>query len=138
MWAVIVTNQGTPVQVTLVSHQDDLDAVVRAARKEWRLDHEKRVNVMERGLDASNASAGSVPVRLVTLYVDSVENAKYFLTVVPRIKTAKSKDAPKLWQFCPDCGCSWLHHLEGQASLEVEDWDPCPCSECGCKKAVNP
>ena len=134
MWAVIVTNQGYPVQLALVNSQDDLDAAVQRSRFEWRLDHALQVHVMER---PASSLTGDVQVKAVTLYVDSVEAPKYSLAVVPRVKVAKSRSTAKLWQFCPECGCSWLHHLDGPASLGVEDWDPCPCSECGCEKAMN-
>jgi hypothetical protein len=135
VWAVIVTNQGYPVQVTLVASQDELEVTIQRARGEWGLGHERQVHVME---NPTLSGSGNVQLKAVTLFADSAESPKYFLSVIPRVKTAKNQGAARAWQFCPDCGCSWLHHLEGQASLEVEDWDPRPCTECGCEKAVTP
>lgn len=131
MWAVIVTNQGYPVQVTLVNDQDALDEAVRSARLDWNLTEEIQTHVLTRPAPVASTKS-------VTMHVDSKKAPKYSLAVIDRLKTAKSSQEPKRWQFCPECGCSWLHHLEGQASLSVEDWDPRPCSECGCEKAVHP
>jgi hypothetical protein len=135
VWAVVVINQGYPVQLTLVSSQDDLDEAVKRARLDWRLDHLISAQVMEKPVSSFTEN---VQVRSITLYVDSPEDPKYFLAVVPRVKIAKSQSTAKQWQFCPECGCSWLHHLAGPASLSPEEWDSCPCSECGCEKAMNP
>lgn len=130
MWAVIVTNQGYPVQVTLVDSQDELDEAVRTARSEWHLTEETQAYVLTK--------LTSTTPKSVSMHVDNKKSPKYSLAVVDRLKSSKSSKEPKRWQFCPECGCSWLHHLEGQAALDVEDWDPVKCSECGCEKALRP
>ena len=134
MWAVIVTNQGYPVQVTLVNSQDELEETVKGARLSWGLTEEVQTQVLARST-VGTASANTKPV---AMFVDSKKAPKYALSIIPNLRTAKPAKGYKRWQFCPECGCSWLHHLEGQANLDVEDWDPRPCSECGCEKAVHP
>lgn len=134
MWAVIVTNQGCPIQVTLVNSETDLEDVVRTARTAWNLTEEVKVHVLAKPASGAPSTAVTKPVSLI---VDSKKSPKYSLAIIANLKTAKSSKGHKRWQFCPECGCSWLHHLEGQASLDVEDWDPRPCTECGCEKAVS-
>lgn len=138
MWAIIVTNQGVPVQVTLCSSQDELDLEVQKATIAWNVREAQHFNVLKDPPQAaSHLFTAGVPMRRVLGYVDNLDRPKYFLSVVPKLKVAKTKSTSKSWQFCPDCGCSWLSHLSGPASLEPVDWDPCPCTECGCEKAVN-
>lgn len=132
MWAIIVTNQGTPVQLTLVASRDDLEAQVLAAKERWALLYDKTVNV----LNGPRHDVGT-PLKSVSLVVDDLKNPAYTLTVVPRVTVAQNLKTPKPWQFCPECGCSWLNHLVGQADLAIEDWEPCACTDCDCKKALN-
>jgi len=134
MWAVIVTNQGVPVQVVLVNNRDDLDPIVTRTRSDWGLDQVQQVSVADRPIIRT---AASVSVKQVTCYVDSLKTAKYFCSVISRVKMIDWVDASRDWQFCPKCSDPWLHHLSGPASLSPEDWDGCPCSDCGCKRAME-
>lgn len=140
MWAVVVTNQGTPVELVLVNSQDELDAAVTQIRREWQLTAERNLQVLEHpSVSFVNTAAipASVAIKKVTVFTDSRDTPRYFLTVVSGVKSPAQSKVAKYWQYCPDCGCSWLSHLHGPASLGVEDWDSCACTECGCEKALN-
>lgn len=132
MWAIIVTNQSTPVQLTLVATREDLEAQVQAAKERWSLVHPKTVNILQGPRHTSGPS-----LKTVAITVDDLKKPAYTLTVVPRVTVASSLKVPRLWRYCPECGDSWLSHLSGQADLPIEDWEPCPCELCGCRKALT-
>ena len=138
----IVTNQGVPIHSVLVPSKRVEQAIVDKLRYCWRLDAQKEFQVLARPIVSLSAysSDTSVEVKRVLSYVDDVKNTKYMLTLVSvEVPEELSIQVPASdWKFCPDCGCSWLSHLEGQASLEPSDWCPRACSECGCKKAILP
>lgn len=135
MWAVIITNQGYPVQLTLVDSKDQLEDTVKTAVSEWNVTEELQTQVISKPVFGGAPSPAIT--KSVTLRVDRKKRPNYTLSIIANLKTARRPRAQKRWQFCPECGCSWLSHLEGQASLDVEDWDPRPCTECGCDKAVK-
>lgn len=140
MWALIVANQDTPVHVAIARSQVELDSELARIKREWQLLHAQDVHLLE----APPALPGQgqdfpaiLPLKRVVTWVDSTQRPRYRLTIV-RVKTAKklkSNEAP--YKFCPQCGCSWLQHLEGSAQLEPQDWEPCACADCGCLEALH-
>jgi len=134
MWLVVVTNQGVPVQATLVANQDDVDSTMDKARQEWGLEHSCIVNVPTSPILAARNQA-SVSLTQMTAHTDAKKDPKY-LGSVSRVSPVEAAGQERHWNFCPDCGCSWLAHVNGQANLTPEDWEPQPCTECGCKKAL--
>ena len=142
MWAVIVTNQGVPLEIVLVQKKEDLVSVENRVRSEWGCTYRAEFNVLARPLfhQTSNgmSASASTPVTKISGWADSEKNPRY-ITSSHRVDASNPKlVGATTWKFCPECGCPWIHHLSGQSNLEPEDWEPCPCTECGCEKAIKP
>ena len=137
----IVTNQGVPVHSVVIPSKTFQEKIIETLRIQWGLTDQIRIPVLITPIThgAYSTTAEDVKVKVVVAWTDGKKTQKYLLTVVSaEIPNTVNVEQPKEWKFCPLCGDSWLSHLEGQASLEVEDWTPQPCSECGCRKAVDP
>ena len=137
----IVTNQGVPVHSVVIPSKGVQKRIVLELRAQWGLSEEVQFRVLTAPIayKAWTSAPEGVLLKEVVAWASSKKDPKYLLTVVSaEIPDTINIEQPKEWKFCPDCGCSWLTHLAGQASLEVEDWTPQPCSECGCRKAVDP
>jgi hypothetical protein len=137
----IVTNQGVPVHTVVVPGKKFQDKIVNELRQQWGLHERLEIPVLATPIlyKARTLHSESVNVKNVAAFTDNKKHPRYYLIVTSAEFPDTSGINPSTeWKFCPDCGDPWLSHLEGQASLEPDEWDPCPCSECGCMKAVNP
>ena len=134
MWLVLVTNQGYPVQFSPESDRESARKVFNRFQVEWGTKFLKRVAVLESlGFVGRYSSIDQATLKEEDTWVDNLNVPRYVLSMHSGfdISTATT------WKFCPDCGCSWLNHLITQTDLEPRDWTPCPCTDCGCKKAMR-
>ena len=135
MWLITVTNQGYPVQAVLEREFESAQRTLRRLCAEWGAKNRIKLQVMESlpYVPISMSFASSAKINEVEAWVDRVSAPRYMVSV----QTVTNAGDGKNWQFCPDCGCSWLNHLVAQSDLEPDDWTPCSCTECGCKKAIK-